>query len=266
VSTARRISSRDNPLVRQLADLAHSARERRRVGRTFLEGIHLCEAFLLRHGAPQAAVATDSALAVPQVADLLARHRVEPTVLSEDLFRLLSTVQQGVGLAFVVETPRPALPAVLDTDAVFLDRVQDPGNVGTILRTCAAAGIGIVLTSPGTAFCWSPKVLRAGMGAHFHLVIHETVPWPTLHERLRVPAAGTRVAGARSVFEADLRAPMLWVLGNEGEGLSPELARDVDLWLGIPQQPQVESLNVAAAAAVCLFEQRRQRGARGNAR
>jgi TrmH family RNA methyltransferase len=257
----RRITSRDNPLFRELAELAHSSRERRRQGRSVLEGIHLCEAWLQRHGTPRTAVATKAGLAHPEVAVLLARHGVSPAVIAGELFDAVSTLQHGVGLAFVVDTPQPGLPASIGADAVYLDRVQDPGNVGTLLRSCAAAGVRTVLTAPGTAWCWSPKVLRAGMGAHFHLSIHEAVPWSAVRTRLGVAAIGTRTQQAESLFEADLRAPALWLLGNEGEGLSEEVGADVARWVRIPQAEGVESMNVAAAAAVCLFEQRRQRAA-----
>ncbi|MEI7446347.1 MAG: RNA methyltransferase [Burkholderiales bacterium] len=255
----RRITSRDNAAFRELAELAHSAKERRRVGRSVLEGIHLCEAWLARRGAPHAAFATAGGLVHPEVGPLLARHGLVPTELADELFAAVSTVQHGIGLVFVVDTPRPGLPASIDADAVYLDRIQDPGNVGTLLRSCAAAGVRTVLTAPGTAWCWSPKVLRAGMGAHFHLSIHEAVPWTAVRARLAVEAVGTRVRDAASLYEADLRRPALWLLGNEGEGLSEEIAADVGRWVRIPQAEGVESMNVAAAAAVCLFEQRRQR-------
>jgi TrmH family RNA methyltransferase len=255
----KRITSRDNALQRELVDLAHSARERRRSGRSVLEGIHLCEAWLAHRGTPRLAVATDAAHAHPEVRALLERHGVTPTLLADDLFAAISTVQHGVGLVFVVDTPRPGLPATIDADAVYLDRIQDPGNVGTLLRSCAAAGVRTVLTAPGTAWCWSPKVLRAGMGAHFVLSIHESIPWSALQPRLAVQAVGTRATRAESVFDCDLRAPLLWLLGNEGEGLSGEIAADVTRWVRIPQDGGIESLNVAAAATVCLFEQRRQR-------
>jgi TrmH family RNA methyltransferase len=257
----RRITSRDNPTFRELAELAHSARERRRLGRSVLEGVHLCEAWLQRNGAPRLAAVSTSGRVHPEVGPLLARHGVEAVELADELFASVSTLQHGVGLAFVVDTPRPGLPASIDRDAVYLDRIQDPGNVGTLLRSCAAAGVGTVLTAPGTAWCWSPKVLRGGMGAHFHLSIHEAVPWSAVRARLAVEAIGTRAAEAESLFDADLRGAVLWLLGNEGEGLSDEIAADVARWVRIPQADGVESMNVAAAAAVCLFEQRRQRAA-----
>lgn len=263
MSAPRRVSSPDNPGFRAIRELAHSARERRRQGRTVLEGVHLCESWLAHHGAPQAAYASDSGLARPEVAALLARHRIQPVLLADGLFEELSTLQHGAGVAFLVGTPRPPLPAAIDADALYLDRIQDPGNVGTLLRSAAAAGVGRVITAPGTAWCWSPKVLRAGMGAHFGLAIHEAVPWPTVRARLAVDAIGTRLADADALWDADLRGATLWLFGNEGEGLSDEVGADVRRWVRIPQSRGVESLNVAAAAAVCLFEQRRQRARRG---
>jgi TrmH family RNA methyltransferase len=257
---ARRISSRDNPLYREFTDLSGSARERRRLGRSVLEGIHLCEAYLQRHGAPLSSIVSESGAADPEVVSLLAQHEVVPAIVADPLFASLSTLAQGVGIALIVETPSPSLPDTIELDAVYLDRLQDPGNVGTLLRTCAAAGVKTVLTAPGTAWCWSPKVLRAGMGAHFHLTIHEAVPWPEVRQRLRIPAIGTRASQAESLYRSELGSPCLWLLGSEGEGISAAVAADTDRWIRIPQSAGVESLNVAAAGALCLFEQRRQRG------
>jgi RNA methyltransferase, TrmH family len=203
-----------------------------------------------------------SALGHPEVAQLLDRYALKPVIVADGLFKSISTLHNGLGIAFAIDTPAPALPASIDRDAVYLDRVQDPGNVGTILRSCAAAGIATVLTAPGTAFCWSPKVLRAAMGAHFHLEIHESVSWSAVSERLEVEVVATRATDAVPIFEADLSSARIWLFGNEGEGLSAEPSASAHRWLCIPQEPGVESLNVAAAVAVCLFEQRRQRGMR----
>jgi len=256
---ARRIVSRENPLFRELAQLAASSRERRRQGASLLEGVHLCQAWLDRHGPPPTAIVSETGAAHPEVALLAGRLPAPPVMLSDALFGAISAVEHGVGVAFVVTTPRPALPAAIDHDAVYLDRLQDPGNVGTILRTCAAAGVGRVITAPGTAWCWSPKVLRAGMGAHFHLEIHESVAWAELGPRVRAAVLATRVEGARPLYAADLRPPALWLFGREGEGLSPGLEAAVGTAVTIPQSPAVESLNVGVAAAICLFEQLRQR-------
>lgn len=255
----RRITSRDNPLIRTCIDLASSARERKRTGCSVIEGIHLVQAWLRRYGAPEQLLVSDAARHHPEVQALLATPGVQGIEVSDALFQSISGVQQGVGLLAIIRTPRPVLPHAWTGDVVVLDRVQDPGNVGTLLRTCAAAGVCAFVTLPGTAFCWAPKVLRSGMGAHFELQIHESVEWPQVVSRWSGPILGTRARHALSLYESDLQAPALWVLGNEGEGLSPLTSASVTQWLNIPQTDRVESLNVAAAGAVCLFEQRRQR-------
>jgi TrmH family RNA methyltransferase len=180
-------------------------------------------------------------------------------LVNDTMWRDLSQLVQGVSLAFLIETPQPTLPERLTEDSIYLDRVQDPGNVGSILRTAAAAGIDRVLTAPGTAWVWSPKVLRAGMGAHFALQIHEGVVWADLDTRVQMPRLAARPQNASDLWSTDLRSPALWLFGNEGAGLNPLIDADTVHWVRIPQRDHVESLNVAAAAAVCLFEQRRQR-------
>jgi TrmH family RNA methyltransferase len=192
---------------------------------------------------------------------LVARAGVTPLVLQDRLFDSLGTMPSPAPLIAVVPTPAPPLPAALVSDTVILDRVQDPGNAGAILRTAAAAGVTRVVTTPGTAWCWAPKVLRAAMGAHFALAIHESHPWEALLPLLRVPLAGTLAHGGGSLYDRDLVPPCAWVFGSEGEGMDPAIEGRLDWRLTIPQARTVESLNVAAAVAVCLFEQRRQREA-----
>ena len=256
----RQLTSRDNPAFKEIAGIASSARDRRKAGASFIEGIHLCQAYLQRHGAPLVVVHTADALTDPEAAPLAQAGAPRRFELADALFRELSQVEQGVGIAYVVRTPEPELPERLDTDAVYLDRIQDPGNVGALLRTCAAAGIARVITAPGTAFCWSPKVLRAGMGAHFGLDLHESVTFDTLRPRLAMPLRVTMGEGAVSLYRADLTGPGLWVFGNEGGGVAEAIAAAAQQRIRIPQTAAVESLNVAHAAAICLFEQRRQRG------
>lgn len=269
---SRKIRSRDNPAFKQLLRITASARERRQLGVSFIEGIHLCESYLGRFGAPRQVVHTEAALADPQVralvdaalgdpnsrTDLLGGRCVE---LGDGLFGELSQVEHGIGIAYVIDTPADHLPQVLDSDALYLDALQDPGNVGTILRTCAAVGVHRVITAPGTAWCWSPKVLRAGMGAHFALEIHESIPWEKVLARLRVPVMATAAQARQTIWQADLRGPRLWLFGSEGSGLDLERQAPGLAWVSIPQRPAIESLNVAVAAAVCLFEQLRQREA-----
>jgi TrmH family RNA methyltransferase len=262
----KQIASTSNPAFRDLLALSGSARERRTRGLSVIEGIHLVEAFVARHGnpqqlyLPQRSVAALDARPEGELARALRAADIEAVVLADRLFAQVSQVEHGPGPIAVVATPRPPLPERLVDDAVYLDRVQDPGNVGSVLRSCAAVGVRRVIASPGTAFCWSPKVLRAAMGAHFHLDVHEGVTPDELLARLAVAAVATTADASLTLYDVDLRAPRAWLLGNEGQGLGPALLSAPGLTrISIPQSDAVESLNVGVAAAVCLYEQMRQR-------
>ncbi|MGB7480308.1 MAG: RNA methyltransferase [Burkholderiaceae bacterium] len=255
------ISSRDNPLYKELKLLATSSQARRKAGRTLLDGIHLAQAYLQQVGQPVWCVLAQGATADPEAAALAARC-AQCLLLPDALYKGLSQVEHGVGLLFVVETLQPRLPPALAEPAVLLDRLQDPGNLGSILRSAAAAGIRQVYCSAETVFAWSPKVLRAGMGAHFLLDIFENVDLETLLRGARVPVLATSSYASATLYETDLRRPAAWLFGHEGQGVAPALLALAARQVKIPQAGGIESLNVAAAAAVCLFEQLRQtRGA-----
>jgi TrmH family RNA methyltransferase len=154
--------------------------------------------------------------------------------------------------------PLPAKPAIDPQAAsVVLDRVQDAGNVGSILRTAAAFGVRQVLALQGTAALWSPKVLRAGMGAHFGLALIEGLQADDL-QALAVPLWGTALDTDQLLHQAPLAGPGAWVLGHEGQGMAPAVRRQCAQVLRIAQPGGEESLNVAAAAAVCLYEAMRR--------
>lgn len=255
------ITSRDNPFYKELKQLATSSQARRKAGQSLLDGVHLCQAWLDLSGAPLHCVVSEEALANPEVRAIVERceaMRVHVTVFPDALFSAISLVEHGINLGFVVTTPRPAQPAVLAESAVLLDGVQDPGNVGSILRSAGAAGIRQVWCGPGTAFCWSPKVLRAGMGAHFVLEIFENVDLAQLVREAKVPVLATSGYAAERLYDMDLRRSVAWVLGHEGQGVSDELLSLATHRVAVPHAGRVESLNVAACAAVCFFEQLRQ--------
>jgi TrmH family RNA methyltransferase len=250
------VSSRDNPFYKELKALATSSQTRRKAGRSLLDGVHLCQSWLDLKGLPAHCVVSEEALANPEVAAIVGRveaARGPVTALPEALFGAISQVEHGVNLVFVIDTPLPEAPQVLRESAVLLDGVQDPGNVGSILRSAGAAGIRQVWCSPGTAFCWSPKVLRAAMGAHFVLEIFENADLAALARNAKVPVLATSGYAAES-----LAGPVAWVLGHEGQGVSDELLNLASRRVAVPHAGQVESLNVAACAAVCFFEQLRQ--------
>jgi TrmH family RNA methyltransferase len=144
---------------------------------------------------------------------------------------------------------------------VMLEALQDPGNLGSILRSCAAAGMRHVLLSRGSVHAWSPRVLRAGMGAHFALSIHEGADLASAARDFGGTVFATRAGSRQSVFEADLKGRIALLFGNEGAGLSASLRELADRVVSIPMPGKAESLNIAAAAAVCLFERVRQASA-----
>lgn len=257
------ISSRDNPLAKHLHALAQSARERRLHGETLLDGAHLVAAAIAAGRPLKALIVSESGLARPEHRHLLdaVAAGVPRYRFSDPLLRHVSPVDTPSGLLATIELPASAPPAALTDSVVVLDGVQDPGNLGTILRTAAAAGIRRVLLGTGCAQAWSPRVLRAGMGAHFALAIEEGVePCARLEAYPGRCLATALGAGARSLYALDLRGPLAWLFGAEGRGLSPALLARADQRVLIPMAAGIESLNVGAAVAICLFEQVRQAG------
>ena len=255
------ITSRENPLYKELKQLATSSQARRKAGRTLLDGVHLSQSYLQLRGAPDHCIVSETALANPEVADVVAqceKLHAHVTAMPDALYNTLSQVEHGVGLMFLIATPERAVPSALSVSAVLLDNLQDPGNVGSILRSAAAAGIKEVYCSGGTAFCWSPKVLRAAMGAHFVLDIYENVDLAALVKDAPIAVLATSGYATQQLYDVDLRQPVAWLLGHEGQGVADDLLSLATHQVVIPHLGQVESLNVAACAAVCFFEQVRQ--------
>jgi len=255
----QRIGSRDNPLVKRVRALGRSARACRNSGETLLDGPHLV-AEALRAAVPiKALLVAESAFGRPEQAKLCETLAEVSRLLPDDLFRQLSPVETPSGIVALIDLP-PAPHAAIDQDLIVLDAVQDAGNVGTILRTAAAAGVRQAALSEGCAQAWSPKVLRAGMGAHFRIGIIEHADVAGLLKNYAGIVAATVLApDAGELYRCDLSGPVAWLFGSEGAGLSPALVGLATHRIAIPMAAEVESLNVACAAAVCLFEQLRQR-------
>lgn len=249
------IQSRYNALFKQLKKLAESGRERRKAGLTLLDGVHLVQAYEEAFGRLDTLIVAESASA--ETADYAAGR--ELVVLADALMRDLGLVDTPSGLLAMAPIPAAREGIRRDRDAILLDGVQDPGNLGTLLRTAAAAGIRQAVLSPGCASAWAPKVLRAGQGAHFALSIHEDVDLLTVMADYAGTTAVTCLDGATSLYEAVWFGPVAWVFGAEGQGVSRPLIEAARLRVRIPMPGEVESLNVAAAAAVCLFEAVRRR-------
>lgn len=257
----KEISSRENPLYKELKSIATSSQARRKTGRTVLDGVHLCESYLEHVGHPRCCVVHEGSVGHPEVAAIMERceaARAQCIVLPDALYQGVSQVEHGVGLLFLVDTPRQPAPELLADSAVLLDGLQDPGNLGSILRSAAAAGIESIFCSKNTAHAWSPKVLRAGMGAHFVLKICEGADLAALLASTTLPILATSSHAERTIYQVDLSRPVVWLFGHEGQGISAELLAAATHRVAIPHRGKIESLNVAASAAVCLFEQLRQ--------
>lgn len=253
------IASRDNATFKSLHHLVENAREQRQRRQTLIDGIHLLEVYRQSGGRPQTLLLAESAQANPEVMRLAAEFAdVDMLCLKDSLFRELSGVATPTGIAAVIAIPEADARLPQET-CVMLDAVQDAGNVGSILRSAAAAGVRDILLGPGCAGAWTPRVLRAAQGAHFSLNIREQIDLAAMLAELSMPGIATVVENATPLYELDLKRPVAWLLGNEGAGLSPELQAQAQVRATIPLAAATESLNVAAAAAICLFEGLRQR-------
>lgn len=254
--TLKQITSADNVQYKQLKKLADNPRERRKRGETLLDGVHLLQALADAGGGVELLILRHGSGGDREIQACLRRFADTPGIeLSAALFDALSPVETPVGILALYQVPRhDERPPIC---AVLLENIRDPGNLGGLLRTAAAAGVDAVYLSKGCSEAWSPKALRAAMGAHFALAIHEQQDLPALCATLpRVIA--TRISAPQSLYELDLRGPLAFLFGNEGAGLSEELAACATQQIRIPLPGKMESLNVAAAAAVCLFERVRQ--------
>ncbi|MEK9951698.1 MAG: RNA methyltransferase [Curvibacter sp.] len=243
-----RITSRDNPLLKELRKLSQDGSAYRKTGRCWVEGDHLARAALQRGVQPAVAVLAESAW--PALGGEFGAVARKTVLLPDALFDGISGLESPARLGLVLELPAETAVRAGQA-AVLLDRVQDAGNVGSILRSAAAFGFAQVIALKGTAALWSPKVLRAGMGAHFGLHLVEGADVQAL-VGLGLPLLVTSSHQGELLHRARLPWPCAWVLGHEGQGVGPELMARAALSVRIAQPGGEESLNVAAAAAICL--------------
>ncbi|MBI5753036.1 MAG: RNA methyltransferase [Hydrogenophilales bacterium] len=254
----KHITSPENAQYKLLKKIATSSRERRKCGQTLLDGVHLLNALADAGGTPNLIALKGGKENDAEIEHCLSRFPGMPRlVFSETLFDSLSPVEHPTGVLGLINTPTPSKHQ--RQFCVLLEAIQDPGNLGAMLRTAAAAGVDAVYLSKGCAEVWSPKALRAGMGAQFALALHEHADLTLIARELKSLVA-TSLDARQSLYDLDLSGPVAFVFGNEGAGLSPALLDAAAHQVKIPMPGKAESLNVAAAAAVCLFECVRQRG------
>ena len=246
------ITSRDNPFLKELRKLSTESTAYRKAGRVWLEGDHLCSAALVRGIQPAVAVFSESFW--PLAGVLFASAAIKNIVISDKLWQDISGLESPAKMGFIVDLPS-SVEIIPNLATVILDRVQDAGNVGSILRSAAAFGFKQVIALKGSAALWSPKVLRAGMGAHFGLQLVEAASLDDVAV-LTIPLVVT--SSHQGDFLQNLMRnqglpnPCAWVMGHEGQGVCAELLAQAAVSVRIGQPGGEESLNVAAAAAICL--------------
>ena len=255
----KHITSKDNPTYKELSKLASSARQRAKQRQTLLDGAHLLDAYLASGNTPLQLIVTDTAQYDLEISALIKKMPDVPIVqLDDTLFAELSDLKSVSGVLALITIPHVELPPQSKEFCLLLENIQDPGNLGSMLRSAAAAGCDAVFMSSGCADAWSPKVLRAAMGGHFVLSLHEDADLLNMTTIFPGKLYAAALFAKVSLYSCNLQDKIAFAIGNEGAGLSKELLDRAEP-VYIPMPGKVESLNAAAATAICLFEAVRQR-------
>lgn len=253
------ITSDKNTTVKLVKALLGQARQRNKHGQTVIEGVHLIDAALRSDYPFVQILLSESARSHPEVQQILTRLPTYTPILtlSDALYESVRSLGTGIDIMAVIKIPTPNLSMMAD-DCLILNDVQDSGNVGTLLRTAAAVGIHNILCTSATAQAWSPKTLRAGMGAQFALTIFEGLSVQDILDNVQTPLFATSSHTDTVIYQHDLRQPIAWIMGHEGQGVCDELMQCATP-IALPQPNGQESLNVAIAGSLCLYETLRQR-------
>lgn len=259
--TFKHIVSRDNLVFKELKRLADNARERHSKGKTLLDGVHLIDAYMAIYGDPELIIIPEGKSNVASTSLIQKLEHVSTVMMPTLMFGELTPVASATGILALVKIPRFPIPEQ-PSFILMLEDIQDPGNLGSMFRTAAAAGIEAIYLSVNCTDAWSPKALRGGQGAHFLLPIIERTD---LIEQLKIfngNSYATTLQG-ESLYSQDLSLPTAFIIGNEGAGLTSQTMNAATKCITIPMQHTrhgtIESLNAGAATAVCLFEHMRQK-------
>jgi len=252
------LESKDNAKIKHLRGLIELNSARKKHQQTVLEGTHLCLAWLRQQKKIFSLFTTEQALENSELQQVFELHQGHIFVISEVLYKDLSTLGTTLPCLAIIDLPQNPAQIDFTQDTLILENVQDPGNVGTLLRSAAAANIKQVICTQGSASLWSPRVLRAGMGAHFSLVCFENIQLEDILPQFKIPVFVTSSHRSTSLYSKDLTQACVWILGNEGQGASNYALEHAEA-VAIPQPGGQESLNVAIAGSICFFEMVRQR-------
>jgi TrmH family RNA methyltransferase len=252
------IRSRENTQYRELLQLARSARARRLTRTILLDGVHLIQTYIRRFTAHGLRLfVQESKHQSPEIAALI-EHGQDTLLLDDRLFERVALVQSPAGILGVALQPEIASPARQNPFQVAIEAVQDPGNLGAILRSAAAAGASAAHLSSDCADPWSPKALRGGMGAQFVIPTHQHADLISAAAALGVRLVACTADAQDSLFDVDLTGSVCFIIGAEGAGISQKVRERAHQLLRVPMSDGIESLNAAAAASVIFYERFRQ--------
>ncbi|MCL6230533.1 MULTISPECIES: RNA methyltransferase [Acinetobacter] len=252
------LESKDNPKIKHLRGLIEQNAYRKKQGQTVLEGTHLVLSWLDSKRPIKSIFTTEQAINHADFDRIAEQYQGAVFILSESLYKDISTLGTSIACLAIVDLPSSSEALNFSEDTLILDNIQDPGNVGTLLRSAAAAGIEQVVCTKGSASLWSPRVLRAGMGAHFSLNTFENIALEDILTKFKIPVYATSSHQSENLYSKNLRKQCVWILGNEGQGVSEYALQHAEA-VAIPQPGGQESLNVAIAGSICFFEMVRQR-------
>lgn len=252
------LESKDNPKIKHLRGLIEQNAYRKKQGQTVLEGTHLVLSWLDSKRPIKSIFTTEQAINHADFDRIAEQYQGAVFILSESLYKDISTLGTSIACLAIVDLPSSSEALNFSEDTLILDNIQDPGNAGTLLRSAAAAGIEQVVCTKGSASLWSPRVLRAGMGAHFSLNTFENIALEDILTKFKIPVYATSSHQSENLYSKNLRKQCVWILGNEGQGVSEYALQHAEA-VAIPQPGGQESLNVAIAGSICFFEMVRQR-------
>ena len=252
------LESKDNPKIKHLRGLIEQNAYRKKQGQTVLEGTHLVLSWLDSKRPIKSIFTTEQAINHADFDRIAEQYQGAVFILSESLYKDISTLGTSIACLAIVDLPSSSEALNFSEDTLILDNIQDPGNVGTLLRSAAAAGIEPVVCPKGSASLWPPRGLRAGMGAHFSLNTFENIALEDILTKFKIPVYATSSHQSENLYSKNLRKQCVWILGNEGQGVSEYALQHAEA-VAIPQPGGQESLNVAIAGSICFFEMVRQR-------
>ncbi|MGL5253293.1 MAG: TrmH family RNA methyltransferase [Moraxella sp.] len=253
------VTSKDNPTIKTAYALLTGSRQRKKLGKTVIEGTHLLESYLNASLTPQTVIVSESGLDNDEIKTLLNRlTTVKTLTISDHLYKEIRSLGESLPIMAIIDMPTLTFDKDITSDCLIINGVQDNGNLGTLLRTASAVGIKTVICTQGSAAAYSPKTLRAGMGANFSLTIFEGVSVEDVLAKVKVPMFATSSHTDQVIYQTNLKQPLALVMGHEGQGVDDKILAQSHP-IALPQPNGQESLNVAIAGALCLYEILRQR-------